>query len=342
VRLFERLDELYAIGGGPGANRPHPSAQEDEAFELVSRWLREAGLEVATDVYGNLFGHSPGSGEQGAPVWTGSHLDSVPEGGKFDGALGVVAAIEAVERVGFGSVAAFRGEEVGCVGSRRWVEAGGVLPAAFLELHIEQGPVLERAGTPLGVVTSIVGYVRGELVFEGRAGHAGTTPMAGREDALVDAAAAILRIREAASAIEGAVATVGQVDVEPAGSNVIPGRVRISVDARAPDARRLDELVAAIGLESAERTEPVAMADEVRDALRHELELFELPVVELPSGAGHDAGILAARGVSVGMLFVRSLNGGVSHSPDELSSDEDVALAVDVLTATVRRLATSR
>jgi allantoate deiminase len=334
VRILERLDELYAIGGGPGANRPHPSPAEDEAFELVAGWLRDAGLEVEVDVYGNLFGHS---GREPA-LWTGSHLDSVPEGGKFDGALGVVAAIEAVERVGAGSVAAFRGEEVGCVGSKRWVESGGVLPSAFLELHVEQGPVLERVGAPLGIVTSIVGYVRGELVFDGRAGHAGTTPMVGRQDALVEAAETILRIRAAASAIEGAVATVGQIEVEPAGSNVVPGRARISVDARAPDGQRLDDLVAAIGLESGERTEPVVMAEDVQGVLRRELEGRGLPVVELPSGAGHDAGILAGRGVPAGMLFVRSLNGGISHSPDELSSDEDVALAVDVLTATLERL----
>ena len=113
--IFERLDELYAIGGGPGANRPHPSPAEDEAHR-----------------HGNLFGHS------GRPsdVWSGSHLDTVPRGGRFDGALGVVAAVEAVERVGAGSVVVFRGEEVGCIGSRSLVAAGGVLPKAFLELHV--------------------------------------------------------------------------------------------------------------------------------------------------------------------------------------------------------------
>ena len=112
--------------------------------------------------------------------WVGSHLDTVPQGGRFDGALGVVAAIEAVERVGAGSVVAFRGEEVGCIGSRALVARGGpTLPTAFLELHVEQGPVLARADAPLGVVTGIVGYARAELVLEGSAGHAGTTPMDG-------------------------------------------------------------------------------------------------------------------------------------------------------------------
>ena len=177
----------------------------------------------------------------------GSHLDSVTQGGRFDGALGVVAAIEAVERVGSGSVVVFRGEEVGCVGSRALVAAGGELPRTFLELHVEQGPVLAERDVPVGVVTGIVGYARGELVLEGHAGHAGTTPMVGRKDALVAAAGAIERVRDAALEIPGAVATVGKLDVEPGGANVIPSRVRLSLDVRAPDVERLDALVSSIG-----------------------------------------------------------------------------------------------
>jgi N-carbamoyl-L-amino-acid hydrolase len=166
--------------------------------------------------------------------------------------------------------------------------------------------------------------------------------MAGREDALVDAAAEILRVRDAALAIDGAVATVGQLELEPGGANVIPSRVRLSLDVRAPDGGRLDALVAAIGFEPDHRVEPAQFAGDARAALADELAARGLPAVELPSGAGHDAGILASAGVDAAMLFVRSLNGGVSHSPDELSSDEDVALAVEVLTATVRRMAGSR
>ncbi len=181
--------------------------------------------------------------------------------------------------------------------------------------------------------------MHGELVFEGDAGHAGTTPMAGRKDALVAAAEAVLRIRDAARGIEGAVATVGQATVEPGGSNVVPSRVRISVDARAPDSGRLDDLVAAIRVVPAQRTEPVHMDPELRGLLQDELTVRGLPTLELASGAGHDAGILAAAGVPSAMLFVRSLNGGVSHTPDELSSEEDIALAVDVLTAALTRLA---
>src|SRR5439155_6316635 len=163
------------------------------------------------------------------------------------------------------------------------------------------------------------GYKRGTKVFEGRAGHAGTTPMDARDDALVAAAEEILRLRDVARSIEGAVATVGAIEVEPGAANVIPGRVQLAVDVRAPDAERLTRLIAEAGLDGTGRTEPVAMSDIVRAALRAEVEARGLPVVELASGAGHDAGILATAGVASGMLFVRGLNGGVSHSPDELA-----------------------
>jgi hydantoinase/carbamoylase family amidase len=287
--------------------------------------MEEAGLRVEVDASRNLIGRSAKS-----RVWTGSHLDTVPNGGKFDGALGVVAALEAVERAGAGTVVVFRDEERGCVGSSAFVEREP-LPECFLEVHVEQGPVLERAGAPLGVVTGIVGLVRGERVFVGTPGHAGTVPMADRRDALVDAAQYVLHVREAAAAIDGAVATVGVVGVEPGATNVIPARARVSVDARAPDRERLDRLVTELQLEPDFRLEPVAMAAEPRAVLTAEVEARGLPVVSLPSGAGHDAAVLAAAGVPTAMLFVRSLNGGVSHSPDELSSPEDIELAVDVL-----------
>ena len=332
MRVLERLDELYALGGGVGANRVGGTEDEDQAHAMAAGWMRDAGLEVEVDPAGNLIGRT-----KHPQVWTGSHLDSVPEGGKFDGALGVVAAIEAVERVGKGAAVVFREEETGCIGSTAFV-AQGPLPECFLEVHVEQGPILERAGAPLGLTQGVVGIVRGERVFEGEPGHAGTVPMAGRRDALVDAAEYILRVRDLTSAVEGAVGTVGQVDVEPGAANVIPGRVRVSVDVRAPDRARLDSLVAALELEADFRLEPVPMAERPLAALRDEIERRGLPVLELPSGAGHDAAVLAAAGVPTAMLFVRSLNGGVSHSPQEESSPEDVGLAVDVLTAALAAL----
>jgi acetylornithine deacetylase/succinyl-diaminopimelate desuccinylase-like protein len=349
MRVLERLDELFAIGGGPGANRIGGSAEEDEAHELVAGWMRAAGLEVEVDTAGNSFGRLTGRRPELPEVWTGSHLDSVPCGGRFDGALGVVGGLEAVARAGRQertlTVVAFRDEEgcrgPGCVGSRALC-AGGLepVPHALVELHVEQGPRLESAGAPLGVVTAIAATARGEVVFEGREGHAGTTPMAARADALVAAAEFVLRLREAAAAVEGAVATVGRVAVEPGASNVIPARVVVSVDVRAPDEGRVDEVSRVVPAELS-RTAAVAMAPGPSGALRDELELRGLPAGELPSGAGHDAGVLAAAGVPTAMLFVRSLNGGISHSPDEHSADEDVELAVSVLAGALERLASA-
>jgi acetylornithine deacetylase/succinyl-diaminopimelate desuccinylase-like protein len=329
VRILERLEQLAALGDRIGY-----SPEEDRAHELAAGWFREAGFEVEVDAVGNLIGRVPGGERR---VWTGSHLDTVPGAGRFDGTLGVVAGLEAVERLavpGLG-VVVFRDEERGCAGSRGCT----VRPDAYLELHIEQGPTLLRADAPLGVVTAIVGYVRGRKTFAGVPGHAGTTPMDVREDALVAAAEYVLRARDVAREIDGAVATIGQLRVEPGGTNVIPGRVVLSVDARAPDAERLDRLAAALEIEEPVRTEPSAMSEEVRGALRAELERLAVPVLELPSGAGHDAGILASAGVPAGMLFVRSLNGGISHNPAELSSEEDIALAADALEHALRRLA---
>jgi hydantoinase/carbamoylase family amidase len=387
-RVLHRLDELYGIGDGPGANRPGLSPAEQEAHDLVAGWMKDAGLDVSVDAAGNLFGRLPGPLATGE-VWSGSHLDSVPQGGRFDGALGVVAALEAVERLGRQertlAVVAFRDEEGwrfghGCFGSRALcgglgpaeletaddkgvtiadavrslgfgpVSEGGWLdrpPAAFVELHVEQGPVLAAQDVPLGIVTSIVGLARLRVVFTGQGGHAGTTPMEGRRDALVAAGRFVLAVKDAAERRERTVATIGQLTVEPNAANVIPARVELLVDARASDDETLTSLVdeieaAAEGgeVENAGRMQPAEMHPELRSALRAALEELGLPAAELPSGAGHDAGILAAAGVPSAMLFVRSGAGGVSHSPDEHSDDADVARGVDTLERALRRLAT--
>jgi acetylornithine deacetylase/succinyl-diaminopimelate desuccinylase-like protein len=324
MTIAERLNEIAAIG----QHRAGFSPEEDAAHALAAEWMRQAGLETHVDAAGNLHGR-----RGDARVWTGSHLDSVPTAGRFDGALGVVAALEVAERLPDAplAVVAFRAEETGPMGSRRLEE----LPSAFVELHIEQGPVLEKLGQPLGIVTGVAGQARGSVVFEGRADHAGTTPMAARADALVDAARFVLHVRDCAR--DGAVATVGAVEVEPNAVNVVPSRVTVSVDARARTAAQLDGLIAAIGFEPGWRLEPVAFADPPLAALRDAAP----GAPELVSGAGHDAMVLAAAGVPTAMLFVRSLNGGVSHHPDELSSDDDISAAVEVLTAALSRLAAS-
>ena len=326
MRLLERIEEVYAIGDRVGY-----SPEEDRAHELAAGWMREAGLDVEVDAAGNLIGT-----RGDARVWTGSHLDSVPNGGRYDGVLGVLAGIEAAERIDVPiGVVAFRDEERGFGGSLGLVRK----PDIYVEVHIEQGPVLLRREEPLGVVSAIVGLARGEVVLDGVAGHAGTTPMDARSDALVNAAELVLRARDAALSIPGTVATVGELAVLPGAVNVIPERAVVSVDARAPDRERLDALVAAIGFEPQMVTEPVAMDKEVRAVLRDELERRGLPALELVSGAGHDAGVLASGGVRCGMLFVRSGAGGVSHSPDEHSDPKDIELAVEVLAAALSRLA---
>jgi acetylornithine deacetylase/succinyl-diaminopimelate desuccinylase-like protein len=314
MSVMERLDAIYAIA----QHRAGYSPEEDAAHALAAGWMREAGLEVSRDEAGNLFGK-----RGAARIWAGSHLDSVPTAGKFDGALGVVAAIEAAARLQEAplAVVAFRAEETGPMGSQRIEEA----PDAYLELHIEQGPVLERLAEPLGVVTAIGGQARGAKVFEGRADHAGTTPMSVRHDALVAAAEFILHVRDCAG--DDAVATVGAIEVEPNASNVVPAKVTVSVDTRSADPERLARLIADIDFEPRWVREPVPLGDAFAAILP------DAP--RLVSGAGHDAMFVP----NASMLFVRSLNGGVSHHPDELSSEEDIALAVDALAAALSRLA---
>jgi allantoate deiminase len=314
VRVIERIDAIYAIAQHRAAYSP----EEDAAHELAAGWMEEAGLQVSRDEAGNLFGR-----RGGARAWAGSHLDSVPTAGRFDGVLGVVAAIEAAERLPDRELAvvAFRAEETGPMGSKRITES----PEAYLEVHIEQGPVLEQLGEPLGIVTAIAGQARGRRTFHGRADHAGTTPMGARADALVDAARFILHVRECA--VEGTVATVGAIEVEPNATNVVPEQVTVSVDARSADAAKLAALIEAIGFDVGWKSDPVPMGHAFAEVLP------DAP--RLVSGAGHDALFVP----NASMLFVRSLNGGVSHHPDELSSPEDIALAIDALTAALDRLA---
>jgi hydantoinase/carbamoylase family amidase len=395
-RAMERLDLLASVGAdGPhgGVTRPGLSAVEDEAHALVAAWCEEEGLTVSRDGAGNLYARPSGTPAAGE-IWSGSHLDTVPSGGRFDGALGVVVAVEAVTAIAAetpdAAVAAvvFRDEEGwrfgdGCFGSRcitgaidsdglARTDAAGVtveealaalglpgppaavtLPAAFVETHIEQGPALATAGYALGDVAAIAGMAGFTVTFRGASGHAGTVPMADRRDAFAACADLAVRLRERAVEVPGAVATIGDVAIAQPASNVIPGLVRATVDVRAPSAAALDHLVAAVPAVAAEvaarnrcgvdavrswRDEPVTLSRRVRAAVRSAARAAGVPLTEMASGGGHDAGVLSAAGVDAGMLFVRSLNGGVSHCPDELTGEADVAAAVAVLTGTLRSL----
>jgi hydantoinase/carbamoylase family amidase len=395
-RTMERLDLLACVGADSangGVTRPGLSTAEDDAHTLVGAWCEQEGLTVTRDAVGNLYarpGDSPIAGE----IWSGSHLDTVPSGGRFDGALGVVVALEAVSAIASETpdapvaVVVFRDEEGwrfgdGCFGSHcvagdiesdglARTDAAGVtveealaalglpgppvdvaLPAVFVETHIEQGPVLDTAGYALGDVAAIAGMAGFTVTFRGASGHAGTVPMADRSDAFAACADLAVRLRERALEVPGAVATIGDVRMANPAANVIPGRVHATVDVRAPSTAGLDYLVAAVPAVAAEvaarnrcgvdavrywRDEPVTLSPRVRAAVRSAASAAGVPIAEIPSGGGHDAGILSAAGVEAGMLFVRSLNGGASHRPDELSAEADVAAAVEVLTGTLRSL----
>jgi len=390
----QMLDAVYRIGAGDGANRPALSEHEEEAHRLVAGWMRACGLVTRVDAVGNLYGRRIGTRPDMPEVWCGSHLDSVPRGGRFDGALGVITALAAVRELEPGArtiaVVAFRDEEGwrfgdGFLGSRAvtgQLEAAALertdrdgisvraalaaqgrtidpvpgewlvqAPAAFVEAHIEQGPVLAAKDAALGVVGSIVGILELRVVFHGREGHAGTTPMHLRRDAALCAAAFQVQAANAAGRIPATVVTVGaDVHMDPGATNVIARQATVTLDARAPDAASLDELErelrAAAGAAASAggcreavtvtmRIEPVVCDPAIRAVLQRAAP--DAPV--LPSGAGHDAQVLAAAGVPVGMLFVRSGNDGISHSPEEAVDPADVDACVDSLRRALRELA---
>ena len=396
-RLRARLTELGTIGRTDegGVTRLSYRAEHTEATRLTARWMQEAGAEVGLDRWGNLFGVVPGSGRALPPVAAGSHLDTVPNGGIFDGALGVVAAVEVAAALREAGVVlrhpllllSFAEEEgvsfgLGCLGSRgvagrlpnlasltdrtgrSAVDAirdfdPGVLrremPApitAYLELHIEQGPVLERQQAPLAAVDAIVGIARMSFAFLGEPNHAGTTPMHLRRDALWGAADLVARVREIARGTEGrAVGTTGQCTVLPGAANVIPGRAEVTVEVRSADARLLDDLCAGIVAAAsacAARYElrvehrpwwtepPVPLDPRVRGAVAQAASDLEWPLVTISSWAGHDAKILA-RVAPTGMIFVPSMR-GISHSPLEQTAWEDVTRGAQLLCGAVMRL----
>jgi len=360
--------------------------------EWLAERMREAGLEVSRDAAGNLIGVLPGPSPA---LVTGSHTDTVADGGRFDGPLGVLAAIEVARCVREGRLALrhelravdFLGEEpnefgMSCVGSRAIAgnltrehlalhdasgrtladaiaTAGGdpshiekaTWPTsdvrAFVELHIEQGPVLEGAGVSIGIVSGIAGIERLQLTFEGEAGHAGTTPMGARHDALAAAAEAVLAIERLASRGDG-VGTVGRIDAKPGALNVIPGHVDVWAELRHTSKEWLDESrrelehdVDVIGkrrgvkatVTALSRTDPVLCSDEVRAAMCEALDQLQLESRVLPSGAGHDTVQMAYLG-PVGMLFVPSV-GGRSHCPEELTLPEHLEAGTAALLATL-------
>ncbi len=362
------------------------------AGEIVAGWMKDAGMTTRRDAVGNVIGRH-GGGDRALVL--GSHLDTVPNAGTFDGPLGIVAAIAVVERLAVGGpqpscpveVVAFADEEgtrfgTSYLGSAAYVGAfepawldhvdaegitlrdairasGGEPDAAvdvrppdlagYLEIHIEQGPVLEREGLPVGVVTAIAGQTRARIVLTGEAGHAGTLPMDARHDALAAAAEAVLAVERRGRSEPGLVATVGALALSPNVGNVVPGEVRMLLDLRHADdgVRRraaaevradVEGIAAARGVDAAWTTRydtPAVVLDTtLRARLADALRVQGIPARDLASGAGHDAVVLS-RICPAAMLFVRCA-GGISHDPRESVSEEDVAVALDVLEHAVR------
>ena len=379
----------------PGWTRKVFSPPFLRSREWLLQRMRDAGLTVHRDPAGNLIGTL--AGPRPALV-SGSHTDTVEGGGRFDGPVGVLAALEVARSIQQSGVTLrhelrvvdYLGEEpndfgMSCIGSRaiagsltaehlglrdqsertlaEAIASAGGDPArigdaawkqgevaAAVELHIEQGPVLEDAGVPLAIVTGIVGIERLTATFDGQADHAGTTPMDRRHDALSAAAEAVLAL-ERLAAHGGGVSNTGKIAAEPGALNVVPGHVRIWVELRSIEAQWLDEQHArfeeaareagrrrGVGVEVAvlSRTEPVITSDVVRSAMKSAADGLGLRHLTLPSGAGHDTGHMAGLG-PVGMLFVPSA-GGRSHCPEEWTSPEQLEAGASALLATLLEL----
>ena len=394
MTLHARLAELATHGATPqGIDRGLFTASEHAARALFARWASDAGLRVEQDRAGNVFARVVGLRDD-APVQCGSHLDTVKNGGAYDGAYGVVGGLEAVTRVAASEphpphsieVVAWAGEEgsrfpLGCLGSS--VYAGlnaypdvaaligddgesfdaalrgphGLLadvpvrddfppPAAYVELHIEQGPILESTGARLGIVTAIAGQRRLSVVVQGVAGHAGTMPMRGRADALVAASELVLAVERVALETGDAVATVGRMLVAPNQTNIVPGEVLFRVDIRSVDDARVlaiegalrgraAEIAAARGvrvaIETLEVRDAVPMETRMRALVRRACLALDPSAIDIASGAGHDA-MCIAQIVPTAMIFVPSA-GGRSHVGDEHTAPDDLELGVDALAA---------
>jgi len=399
--------DVMALGDITEAERPYTRRSFSPTFARGRAWLaermQEAGLVVRTDAGGNLIGRREGSAADAATLMVGSHSDTVPEGGRFDGIAGVLVGLElarALRDAGCRLAHAFEvvdflAEEpsefgLSCIGSRAL--AGALEPAqlaltgpggeslhdalvrvggapgqlerarrgdvaAFLELHIEQGPVLEATRIDVGVVSSIVGITRIELRFDGAAAHAGTAPMSGRRDAAVAAAQAILAARDLARALDGGpegyfVATCGVVEVRPNASNVVPGQARVVVDARSERAASMQRFCAelkarvdaiagdgsgvAASWQVLSHNDPAACDAALQRVLAASAQQLGLRHRSMASGAGHDAAFVARVAPSA-MLFVPCREGR-SHCPQEWTDSAELAAGAAVMLAAVQRL----
>lgn len=396
-RLNSHINRLAKIGRLPTGEicRLAFTPEDLQARYLVQQWMIEAGMAVHTDAAGNLIGRYAGQ-KEGAALATGSHIDTVPSGGPYDGVLGVLAGIEAVQTLREQDirlkhpveVIVFTDEESSMIGcqaiagtvlrdapERYQPKIGGAIEthlessggdwnqittakrtrqdiAAFVELHVEQGAVLEQAGKAIGVVQGVVGMWRKIITITGQANHAGTTPMTMRQDALVAAAHIVLAVQDIALSLPSQpVATVGFLTVEPNAVNIVPGRVELSVDLRdlsneCLQAMRsqLEERLQAIAAETKTQielrsvlcVEPTPAAPQIQEVIAKVCQDLNLSHCYLPSRAGHDA-MEMGRFTDMGMIFVPSQN-GLSHSAQEYTSPEQCTQGANVLLHTLLQL----
>lgn len=401
--VMEKIEQLALFGKTEkGITRLAYTQEDIEARDYVIRLMRECGLEVRVDAVGNIIGHLPGKEETSELVLAGSHIDTVPEGGKYDGVVGVIGALAAVKRLQQErtlshpiEVIVFAAEESSrfghaCIGSKaaagladihKWKQAkdadGVTLEAAFtrmgldlhvvnnanrvkdkirgyVELHIEQGRILEKEELDVGVVEAIAAPTRLKITIEGIAAHSGGTPMDERRDALVSAAMIILAIQEIGieQAEYGTVTTVGKMNVLPGAINVIPGLVELWVDIRGVNHESIiatlqdikDEVICIADSQDTPVAIDVIASDKPVILSKDMVELIELACTTqgvkygmLNSGAGHDA-MYMARIAPAGMIFVPS-RGGISHNREEYTEPEQIMKGIDVLTETLRQLA---
>jgi N-carbamoyl-L-amino-acid hydrolase len=404
-RLNRSLFQLAEIGKLPkgGVSRVAFSPEDVLARQLVQSWMLEAGMTVCIDAAGNLIGRYAGRRDGAVALATGSHIDTVPVAGRYDGCLGVLAGIEMVRSLNDQQirldhpleVIVFTDEERSVLGCKAMAgeikegpdyycrldgtpiqscleKVGGdwskietakrvheVAPgqyrsdiAAFVELHVEQGGVLEHLGVPIGVIDGIVGQYRFAVSVIGRMNHAGTTPMHLRKDALVAAAQIVLAVNKIAVETPGdQVATVGYLNVSPNATNTVPGTVDLRIDLRDLSQEHLEDLVRRIEQElaaiaAATKTKismhetlhilPTMATAAIKDTIQQVCEDLGLSHVRLPSRAGHDAQEIG-RFTDMGMIFVPS-QAGVSHSKDEYTSPEQCAQGANVLLQTFLRL----
>ena len=394
-RMEQRIQALSRFGANPegGVSRVAFSEADLEGRRYIKVLMQDAGLEVRVDTAGNIIGRRAGSEDALPPIIFGSHIDSVPGGGNYDGDVGVIGAIEVIELLNEHGiqtrhpieVVSFTDEEGGLTGSRAMtgkltdaalevvshsgmtvregIEHVGGDPdrldlaarspgdlTAFVELHIEQGAMLDADNIDIGVVEGIVGIRWWDITIEGMANHAGTTPMKRRRDAMVSAAELTLAINRIANDLAGRqVATVGRIQAFPGAPNVIPGKVTMSLEIRDLDADKMQHVFDLITVEADRignaRSTPIhfseldvaslpAPTDErMRSIIASAADVLGLSYRLMPSGAGHDAQDMAII-APTGMIFVPSVD-GISHSPDEFTTAEDMANGASVLLQTV-------